>query len=30
MATLKRIDANRRNALNSTGPKTPGGNAALP
>src|SRR6266436_5891039 len=29
MATLKQIEANRRNALKSTGPKTPEGNAAV-
>jgi len=30
MATLKQIDANRRNALRSTGPRTPEGKAVLP
>ena len=29
MATLKQIEANRRNALRSTGPKTPEGKAAV-
>src|SRR5215467_8528842 len=29
MATLKQIQANRRNALKSTGPKTPEGKAAV-
>ena len=29
MATLKQIEANRRNALHSTGPKTPEGKAAV-
>jgi hypothetical protein len=29
MATLKQIDANRRNALRSTGPRTPEGKAAV-
>jgi hypothetical protein len=29
MATLKQIEANRGNALNSTGPKTPEGKAAV-
>ena len=29
MATLKQIEANRRNALLSTGPKTPEGKAAV-
>jgi len=29
MATIKQIDANRRNALKSTGPKTPAGKAAV-
>jgi hypothetical protein len=29
MATLKQIEANRRNALKSTGPKTPEGKAAV-
>jgi hypothetical protein len=29
MATLKQIEANRRNALHSTGPKTPQGKAAV-
>src|SRR5205807_417954 len=29
MATIKQIEANRRNALKSTGPKTPGGKAAV-
>jgi hypothetical protein len=29
MATIKQIDANRRNALKSTGPKTPEGKAAV-
>src|ERR1700730_17807282 len=29
MATLKQIEANRRNALKSTGPKTPQGKAAV-
>jgi hypothetical protein len=29
MATLKQIDANRRNALKSTGPRTPEGKAAV-
>src|SRR5580765_2237263 len=29
MATLKQIEANRRNALRSTGPKTPAGKAAV-
>ena len=29
MATIHQIDANRRNALKSTGPKTPEGKAAV-
>src|SRR6266487_1973580 len=29
MATIKQIEANRRNALQSTGPKTPEGKAAV-
>jgi hypothetical protein len=29
MATLKQIEANRRNALKSTGPRTPEGRAAI-
>src|SRR3989440_12445213 len=29
MATIKQIDANRRNALKSTGPRTPEGKAAV-
>src|SRR4051812_24921111 len=29
MATMKQIEANRRNALHSTGPKTPQGKAAV-
>src|SRR6266849_1881344 len=29
MATLKQIEANRRNALQSTGPRTPEGKAAV-
>src|SRR5690348_3164583 len=29
MATLKQIEANRRNALQSTGPKTPEGKVAV-
>jgi len=29
MATIKQIDANRRNALHSTGPRTPEGKAAV-
>src|SRR2546425_12988905 len=29
MATLKQIESNRRNALKSTGPKTPAGKAAV-